>query len=461
MRRTAAASLLLLGLAAGPAGAGLFPDNAFSDDARGLAGAQFLKAPPSARFAALAGAGLTLGCPDAFFLNPAGAAGLSGRAVSASYEALLEGSSRTGLVLSNAAASGVFSAGLLYRGSDAGPRLDGAGTAFGSAITAYDAAAGAGWARRFGLTDFGFGVKYVRSALDSERGATAAVDAGFVFRGSGGQATDLALALRNFGPPLKLGSGKAPLPSELAGGLRWRYSPEFNVFAEGRLPSDHAPYLVFAGEWLLPVSAGTGFALRGGLNFRNFGDHGFMGAFAGGFGLRFGGLSLDYAFVPYGELGSTHRMTAGWAWGAPRRAAPRAVPRRRLSGAVAVAPFEAAGGVTAAEAAVVRNLVESELAKTGRFRVVERSRLDFILAEKKLAYAGLSGETAAAELARLSSAKLAVFGAVSRDARGYNVTARLVDAATGEVQLSDSVSVAEDYLFRDAARRLAAALSGD
>ena len=34
--------------------------------------------------------------------------------------------------------------------------------------------------------------------------------------------------------------------------------------------------------------------------------------------------------------------------------------------------------------------VEAELGKTGAFRLVERNRLEFILAEKKLAYAGLA-----------------------------------------------------------------------
>ncbi|MBI5744409.1 MAG: hypothetical protein HY952_07655, partial [Elusimicrobia bacterium] len=90
---------------------------------------------------------------------------------------------------------------------------------------------------------------------------------------------------------------------------------------------------------------------------------------------------------------------------------------------------------------------------------VERSKLDFILAEKKLAYAGLAEAASAAELARLSGAKLAVFGEVSRNKAGYLVTARVVDASSGEVLASESAAAAEDYLFRDAARRLAAALS--
>ncbi|OGR52242.1 MAG: hypothetical protein A2049_04215 [Elusimicrobia bacterium GWA2_62_23] len=454
-------ALLAAALAAAPARCGFFPDNAFTDEARGLTGAQFLKVPPSARFSALGGAGLALRGPDAFFLNPAGAAALPARnrAVSASYEALLEGASRTGLVFSNSTASGVLSAGLLYHGASPGEQLDGAGTGSGSEVQAYDLAAGAGWARAFRAFDFGLNLKYVKSALAGESGATAALDAGFIFKDPSSN-TELALAVRNFGPPLKLGSEKDPLPFELGGGLRWKYAPRFNIFMEGRLPSDHAPYLAFAGEYSIPYASASGLFLRGGMNFKNYDDHGFMGAFTGGFGLRFGGFALDYAFAPYGELGAAHRMTAGLAWGgAPSDAKKSSAAPAGRGALLAVGAFSAGSGVTETEASVVRNLAESELLKTGRYRLVERSKLDFILAEKKLAYAGLSEGEAASRLARLSGADLALLGNVSRNKSGYLITARIVDAASGEILVSGSAAAPEDYLFRDAARRLAAELS--
>ncbi len=452
---------------------GFLPANPFTDEARGLCSAQFLKVPPSARFAALAGAGLTLDGPDSFFFNPAGAASRSGSAFSASYESLLEGASRTGLVFSGGAAAGVFSAGLLYNNSFPGlEKLDGAGGGTGSEITAYDAALGAGWARRFSWVDFGFDLKYLKSRLAEASGASAAVDAGLVFRDPSPRGTELAVALRNFGPPLKLGSEKAPLPFELAGGLKWKYTRDMNIFIEGRLPADHSPYLVFAGEWFIHSSPLSGLFLRSGLNFKNYYDHGFMGTFSGGFGLKLGGFSADYAFSPYGELGAAHRMTLGLAWGGPPApeeiwagpAAPRETEKRKrkdLPGdtTLAVAPFSSETGVTETEAAVLRNLVESELVKTGTFQVVERSKLDFILNEKRLAYSGIFEDKAAVELAKLSGARLAVFGSVNRNEHGYSVTVRLVDAATGEILRSGTEFAEEDYLFRDASRRIAAAFA--
>jgi len=90
---------------------------------------------------------------------------------------------------------------------------------------------------------------------------------------------------------------------------------------------------------------------------------------------------------------------------------------------------------------------------------VERSKLDFILAEKRLAYSGLSAEGSAAELARITGADIAVFGSVRRDAEGYHIMVSLADPVSTAVLRSETAIAAEDYLFREAARTLAAALA--
>lgn len=455
---TAVAALLL---SSAQARCGIFPDNSFTDSARGTTSAQFLKVPPSARFAALGGSGLSLKGADAFFLNPAGLRAGYGQAACASYETLLEGASRTGLVYSAGSMVGTFSAGLLYQ--NAGPgleTLDGARAGNGTEFSAYDAAVGAGWASSFGRTDLGVTLKYIKSKLADVSGDSVAMDAGLIFRGLRNSEADLALAVRNFGPPLELGTESAPLPFELAGGLRWKFSSGVNIFLEGRLPADHAPYITLAGEWGIAASRHAGIFLRSGLNFKNYDEHGFMGVFNGGFGLKLRGLSLDYAFSPYGELGAAHRFTAGWSWGGPATVEARDAPLQSRA-SIAVAPFLGGAGVTVSETEVVRGLVESELVKTGRFTAVERTGLDFILKEKNLSYPGLSGEGAAAELGRLAGAKYAVFGIVSRNSNGYSITARLVSVASGEVARSETVSAGDDYLFKEASRVLASALAAE
>jgi hypothetical protein len=44
-----------------------------------------------------------------------------------------------------------------------------------------------------------------------------------------------------------------------------------------------------------------------------------------GVGFALKGFRVDYAFVPYGDLGNNHRVSVGYGWGGPK-AAPAAVP---------------------------------------------------------------------------------------------------------------------------------------
>ena len=56
------------------------------------------------------------------------------------------------------------------------------------------------------------------------------------------------------------------------------------------------------------------FALRGGYQFGHGADqlqNNIVGLSAGA-GIRLGSLDLDYAFLPYGTLGDTHRVSVGW-----------------------------------------------------------------------------------------------------------------------------------------------------
>jgi hypothetical protein len=198
------------------------------------------------------------------------------------------------------------------------------------------------------------------------------------------------------------------------------------------------------------------------MNFKNYDDLGFLGAFSAGFGLKHSGLSLDYAFCPYGDLGTAHRLTAGLRWGGAARPAPNARPRRRGKRCRrwpwGPSPSWAAPAPRRRDRPQLRGI---GLVKTGRFRLVERSSAEFLLKEKRLAASGLTGERLAAELGVFTGADAAVFGSVLQDNSGYLLTARLVESATGEILRSESAQAKEVYLFRDAARRLAAALAAD
>jgi TolB-like protein len=237
------------------------------------------------------------------------------------------------------------------------------------------------------------------------------------------------------------------------------------------MPADHSPYLVLAGEYAIPFEGASGMLLRAGLNFKNNADLGIMGVLSAGFGIRIKDTGFDYAFVPYGDLGVTHRFTISRGFGAasvPGGPSPDAgdfTAKRRGARAeklsMAVAAFEPGDGVNKNLARLVSDLVEAELLKTPGFKLIERTNTKYIVSEKKLASAGLGNKERSLELARLTGARGVLYGDVLKTEKGYLIAVKLAAAATGEVLASESRPAEDDYLLPQTARELAAALAAD
>ncbi len=451
-------------LAPSSAQAGLLPDGAFSDDARGTTAAAFLKSPPAARLEALGGAGLAAPAPDSVFFNPAALAGLRRAYAVSGYEAMLESAYRGALAFALPASGGkAWSAGAVF---GSGGKLDilNARGDYGGSFTHYDAALFLSAA--FPLRDggFGFSVKGIRSALGGVSAVGAAVDLGYISYSRRRDGADIAFTLRNLGTPLKYEEESDPLPLELAAGLLWRYAGGFRLMADGRMPADHAPYFMLGGEYGVPFGNPASFALRAGFSSRNLDDLGAAGAISGGFGLGLGGAAFDYAFVPYGDLGATHRATLSWVLGSasagdsmrhgvPVPSAPAGGPpsSNRLQSRTVVASF-AGGGA----GLVVSRQLEEQFSRLGA-GTVARSSPAFAEAERRL----LTGQESPsyAELAALGRALGAAsvaHGTVFFDEDdGYRIEAVLVDSADGKAVSSAVETAADGYALAGAARRLA------
>ncbi|HNT98416.1 MAG TPA: hypothetical protein PKK31_09145 [Elusimicrobiales bacterium] len=440
---------------AAPARSGLLPEGAFSDDARGTTAAAFLKAPPAARIEALGGGGLAAPAPDSVFFNPAAPAGLRGAYAVSGYEAMLESAYRAALAFSLPGSGGTtWSAGAVFGSAGRLDLLDARGD-HGGSFTHYDAALFVSAAFPLRAGGFGVSVKGIKSAIGDVSAEGAAADLGYINYSKRRGGADLALAVRNLGTPLKYESGSDPLPLELAAGALWRYDGGFRLMADGRMPVDHSPYLIVSGEYGVPVGEKASFALRAGFSSRNLEDLGAAGAVSGGFGLGLGAAAFDYAFVPYGDLGSTHRVTLSWMLGAPRpgpepaRAAPPAHPVRTV-----VASF-AGGGA----GLVVSKYLQERLGAAGA-GTVPRSSPEFTAAERRLLTvqdAPSNAELAA--LGRAVGAERVVHGSVFFDEKeGYRIEAVMVGAAAGSVLSSGAETARDGYALEEAAGRLADAL---
>jgi len=306
--------------------ADLLPDNPFTDNAAGTTSAAFLKNAPSARYQALGSAGAALDATDAVFYNPAGLTTsastitTAGHSVSFSYGTMYETLKKTALAYTMPLKGGYFSAGLLYfsQGDQEGYNTTGDYT---GTFGAHDMALSGAYARRFTINgrtvDIGAALKYIRSTIAEESAAAMAADGGMILRqeqGSTSRIEDFGIYFRNLGTPMKIGTASEPLPLELAAGLRSREFYGARVLADLKMPVDNSPYFCLGAEWAVFYDQRGGFdpILRLGFNSQRNNNFDFASALSAGAGLGFERLVFDYAWVPMGDLGSTHKFTLSW-----------------------------------------------------------------------------------------------------------------------------------------------------
>ena len=90
--------------------------------------------------------------------------------------------------------------------------------------------------------------------------------------------------------------------------------------------------------------------------------------------------------------------------------------------------------VTADEATILTDRLRIEMARLGRFQVIERERMAELLQEHSFQQSGLCDtERCYLELGHLVGANAVVVGSVGKVGRTYTVTARMIDVETGEI----------------------------
>ncbi len=213
---------------------------------------------------------------------------------------------------------GALAAGFVHFSQSALTAYDARGDAAGS-FTPNDQAFSAAYAARLGELRLGGALKLIRQSLADVSATGAAVDVGVQasrVTTAGEGPVDLGASLTNLGPPIKLGGEKAPLPLALRGGFLWHTSPTFGTALDVNLPVDAAPFVAFGFEWDFPLSgAGRRSAsspkasLRAGYNQGRARDHEGLAGMTAGAGLDLASFRLDYAWVPFGDLGTTNRVS--------------------------------------------------------------------------------------------------------------------------------------------------------
>lgn len=304
-------------LCSGPAAARVFPDSPFSDKAAGTTSAAFLKMPVGARGPSLGGsATAAVDNAESLFWNPAGLSRMAGSGLSefaAGYNALLETSYTGAFAYARPLPEGrgTLGASLVYFSQSPlqgyTPRGDPS-----SQFTPSDIALSAAYARTISSLHVGGALKFIRSDLAGVSGNTFAMDFGVQaerMTDIGEGALDLGAAVQNLGPALRLGSVSDPLPFKITGGAVWHINPSVIGLLDVHAPVDADPYASLGMEFGTAFGEGRKAALRGGYNIKQERAIDGLTGLSAGFGADLLKFRLDYAWVPLGELGTTHRVS--------------------------------------------------------------------------------------------------------------------------------------------------------
>ena len=290
------------------------PAGAYASGA-GTTAANFLKVAMSPRAVSMAGAFSALADDSgAVFVNPAGLAQFEEREVALDFSSYLQDAKMGNISYSGVAggkrvgfgATFLTVGGIERRGlSDSAGVVPELGT-FGAddlavtlAVAKKEIAPGT-----LPRLDGGLAVKFIRSTIYTKSAFAVAADAGAIYR-----ATDkikISLAGQNLGTKMKFDEESDPLPLCLRTGMLYKASENLNIAGEvSEYLQDEKFYPALGAEYWFRKA----FALRGGYKFGY--DTANLGSTVGlslGFGVKVSGLGLDYAFLPFGDLGNVHRF---------------------------------------------------------------------------------------------------------------------------------------------------------
>jgi len=263
---------------------------------------------------------------SAIHYNPAGLAQLQRQEASFMHNEFFDGVRQEwGAYAYPHALAGTFAAGYTYLGVEEFPAYTQFDEANGK-VSAADMAGMLSYANQFGKSQhlaFGATAKFIESRLWTYKAKTVALDAGMIWASDAESTWRLGAALRNVGNKMKFIDESFSLPTSFHAGaayssilphpvdyLNWTWA------FEAAFPTDRDPYFSGGFEIGLPIEL----YLR--MGYRQNQDSGL--GISAGFGVRsleegftkdWPEMQLDYAFVDFGVLDRTHRISITFRFG--------------------------------------------------------------------------------------------------------------------------------------------------
>ncbi len=92
-----------------------------------------------------------------------------------------------------------------------------------------------------------------------------------------------------------------------------------------------------------------------------------------------------------------------------------------------------ADGLSESQTATLTDVLRSEISKTHKYTVLERSQMDQVLKEQGFQQSGCTDASCAVEIGKLLSVQYIVLGSIGLVGETYTINARVVDVATGKI----------------------------
>jgi len=181
----------------------------------------------------------------------------------------------------------------------------------GSNFSSYDimATLSSAW-KMFDVWSIGASLKFIYSTIDEARGSAFSSDIGILLDAT--QQLTLGANLQNVFVPISMRyyestasvSDIHPLPMNTKVGACYKFDAVSLATLDVNFPSDNNINVHIGGEYLY-----NNMALRLGYKTDFIQGLDFLSGLCAGIGLNWKNYELDYAFVPYGDLGLTHRIS--------------------------------------------------------------------------------------------------------------------------------------------------------
>jgi hypothetical protein len=302
----------------------------------------FLKIPVGAKASAMGGAHTGLADDEsALYYNPAGITQIPGSAVSASYNNYLAGiqggfltyiapwgkRAKLGFAInylnygtmvktdSTGASHGDFSGGDLALSLTAAWRWPTeSGSEYDNEEVPYDEN---GLPRQWSGLSLGITTKFVYEGFDEYSSDALAIDLGLIY-GLRDNRTRFGLSASNLGFQMRSLSQehKDALPAILRAGIGHHLkAAPIIVSADAVKPLDNDPFVAAGINFVQfqPLSIRAGFSTTGS-NYKTDSDKDKLAGMSFGAGIVLKKFVFDYAFIPYADIGSSHRIAISSRW---------------------------------------------------------------------------------------------------------------------------------------------------